>query len=203
MLENIMMYDQFAAIMGVIAGIISLAGFVPYILSIFRGETVPNCATWWIWTLNGTIIGSAYFFATSDLGAIWVPLSYILGPLFISILAIKYNDKEYLSRLDMVCLISAFISLILWGLSQSPLLALFFLLVIDILGAIPTYIKSYYDPLSENLVAWLIFSLGNILNLFSVTHWDLGSATYPIYLALMASTITYTVIIGRRRIKHN
>lgn len=194
------MYEIIAASIGVVAGLITLGGFIPYILSIFKRETIPNCASWWIWTVIGIIVGSAYYVATDNYYPIWVPLSYIIGPLFVAILSLKYGEGEYLGKLDIFCLIGALVSLLLWVLSQSALVALCFLLIIDIFGAIPTFIKSYYYPLSENLTAWLLFSFGSILNLFSITQWDFASVAYPIYLAIGAAAITLTNLIGRQQI---
>jgi len=36
--------------LGIIAGIISVFAFFPYVISIFKRKTIPNRITWWIWS---------------------------------------------------------------------------------------------------------------------------------------------------------
>ncbi len=44
---------------------------------------------------------------------------------------------------------------------------------IDATGAIPTLIKSYYEPETEDFTAWLIFFIANTLQLIAIQDWNL------------------------------
>src|SRR5690242_18066463 len=68
------------ALLGALAGALSLLGFMPYIVEIVQGKTRPNRATWWIWTVVGAMLSASYY-ASGSPHAIWVPLSYVVGPL--------------------------------------------------------------------------------------------------------------------------
>lgn len=48
------------AVLGIAAGIVSIAGFIPYVASVFRGETKPNRASWWIWAVVGSVLFAGY-----------------------------------------------------------------------------------------------------------------------------------------------
>ncbi|EKD71766.1 MAG: hypothetical protein ACD_46C00103G0007 [uncultured bacterium] len=178
-------------IIGIIAGILALAGYIPYIISILRGKTKPNRASWFIWALVGGLLAFSYF-AEGDPHAIWLPIGYFIGPFITAVLSIRYGYSEW-TRLDTFCIIAALISIIPWVLSQDAILTLIINVIIDAAGAIPTLVKSYYEPETEDFTAWLIFFIANTLQLFAITIWNL-SAIYPIYLFFLAGIITYFIV---------
>ena len=183
------------AVAGKVAGIVSLVAFVPYILAILRGETKPNRATWWIWTVVGFMLGASYFSSGAN-HTIWVPVSYIIGPLATAILSIKYSEGGW-TRFDKCCLLGAGVSMVLWWMFSSPLIALIINLFIDFMGALPTIRKAYYEPESEDRTAWTLFFAGNTTNLFAVESWTFAIAVYPIYMFFGSGLITAFIFIRR------
>ncbi len=184
------------AVAGKVAGIVSLVAFVPYVLAVLRGDTTPNRATWWIWTVVGFMLGASYYSSGAN-HTIWVPASYIIGPFVIAILSIKYGEGGW-TRFDRGCLIGAAVSLALWWIFSSPIIALLINLSIDLLGALPTIRKAYYEPNGENRTAWALFFAGNTFNLFAVERWVLVIAIYPIYMFLGSGIITTLVFWPRK-----
>ncbi len=74
--------------LGMIAGIIAISGYIPYIYSILKGQTRPNRATWFIWTIVGGLLAFSYM-AEGDQHSIWLPLGYFFGPLITAILSLR------------------------------------------------------------------------------------------------------------------
>lgn len=175
---------------GELAGILSFIGFVPYIYGILNGKCVPNRATWFIWTVVGTVLCLAQFdISEFNLAALWVPLSYVLGPLTIFVLSLKYGVGGY-TKFDAGCLLISFLGLCVWVFLDWPLVALLINIGIDMVGAIPTIKKTYYEPRSESLNAWLFFVAANLINVnlaFGPGPWE--QVLYPIYLFLLSATI--------------
>ena len=62
---------EYKTILGIIAVIIALAGYVPYFRDIFRGKTKPHAFSWLVWA---SLTGIAFF------GQIFDILLYILSP---------------------------------------------------------------------------------------------------------------------------
>lgn len=184
-----------AAVSGKVAGIISLIAFLPYILAILRGQTKPNRATWWIWTIVGFMLGVSYHSSGAN-HTIWVPVSYIIGPLIIAILSIKYGEGGW-TRFDRNCLLGAGVSVVLWWIFSSPFIALLINLFIDFMGALPTIRKAYNKPESEDRTAWALFFTGNTANLFAVEKWTFAISIYPIYMFLASGMIMALVFIRR------
>jgi hypothetical protein len=179
----------------VIAGALSLCGFVPYWWAIWQGKTQPNRATWWIWTIVGIAIALSYRAAGAS-STMWVPITYAIGPFCTTLLAIKFGEGGW-TRLDRTCLLGAAIGLILWGVYRSPHLTLSINIAIDFLGALPTIRKSVRDPYSEDLLSWILFGLGSIVNLLAIDRWE-WHAVYPIYIFLVTTTICGCIWQGRR-----
>lgn len=180
---------------GGVAGIVSAAGFVPYIVAVITKRARPNAATWFIWTLVGTILGASCWTAGAR-ASIGVAVTYAAGPLVTTIVALKYGDRSF-SRLDVACLAAALGSLVLWTLSGDPLVAMGLNILIDILGAIPTLRKAWYEPGSEDKLSWGLFAAGNAINLVAIESWTLTGALYPVYLFLLTSMIA--AFVARRR----
>lgn len=183
---------EITAIAGKVAGIVSLVAFLPYIVAIMRGKTTPNRATWWIWTIVGFMLGASYYSSGAN-HTIWVPMSYIIGPLVTAILSIKYGEGGW-TRFDRACLFGAAVSAVFWWLFSSPLVALLINLFIDFLGALPTIKKAYYKPETENKLAWTLFIIGNTTNLFAIETWSFAIAVYPIYMFFGSGTIAALVL---------
>ncbi|MFA6365385.1 MAG: hypothetical protein WCW78_03215 [Candidatus Paceibacterota bacterium] len=86
------MYD-IKAVFGVLAGLFSIASYVPYIRSILnpKGGTKPNRASWFIWAgVSGIIAVSSY--ASGARETIWVPIGYVIGSSIIALFSIKYGE---------------------------------------------------------------------------------------------------------------
>ena len=142
----------------------------------------------------------SYYEAGAPPIALIVPVIYALGPLVIAILALKYGVLGF-NRFDICCLLSAIIALILWIVTEDPLLALGLNMGVEFLGTLPTLRKVYYYPKSENLTAWILFLLGNALNLAGLPIWSFVVLSYPSYLFIMSSVVTGLIAWGLYRVR--
>lgn len=180
---------------GIIAGVLAIAGYIPYIYTTIKGKTQPNKATWFIWTLVGGLLAFSYM-AEGDAHAIWLPLGYFLGPLITAILSLRYGYATW-TKIDVICIIAALISIIPWVLSKDATMTLLFNVLIDASGAIPTIIKTYREPETEDLTAWVVFFVANTLQLFAISNWLNWSVTYPIYLFFLAGIMVLFIVKGK------
>lgn len=176
-------------IVGWVAGAVSFLSFIPYILAILRGETTPNRTTWFIWTVVSTISLLSYNASGAD-HTIWFPISDAVAPFIILILAIKHGEGGW-TRLDQTCLIMAGLSVFVWWFSGSAFIGLCMNLVADAIGAVPTVIKAYRRPASEDHIAWLIVFLATAMNLGAIEDWhSISIVVYPVYMFFNIGIIT-------------
>lgn len=169
--------------LGILAGIISFGAYLIYIRSIIKGESKPNRATWFIWTFMGLVLAVSYYFSGAR-NTIWAPIVEFIGPLLISLLAIKYGEGGLRDKTDLLCLGGAFISIVLWLIFDSPVLALVINLAIDAFALIPTIKKSFLRPQGENFWAWLGTGVGDTVNLFAIEKATFGVVVYPVWMLI-------------------
>lgn len=181
------MPHSFAEGMGVLAGLVCVAAFPIYIRAILRGETKPNRASFFIWTLTGLLLLESYHAAGAD-ETLWVAWVYFIGPLIIWLLSLKHGVGGW-SPLDRVCLTLALLSAVLRLSVASPEAALGFNIFIDVLAAIPTLKKSWLKPEEEDLPAWGFAASGSFLNLFALTSFAPAIVAYPLYAVLINGSI--------------
>ncbi len=187
---------EIASIAGKLAGIISLAAYAPYIRSILRKETKPNRASWIIWAIVSTIIALSYREAGASY-AFLAPIGYVIGSTIVFILSIRHGVGGW-TPFDRRCLIGAAISLVLWWAFNSPMSALLINLFINLLGTLPTLKKVWYQPETESKVAWSLFSLGTLINLFAIEKWIFSMAVYPVSMLFLVGMVTVPVLWTKR-----
>jgi hypothetical protein len=176
------------SIIGVLAGIIALLGFVPYALSVLRGTTQPSIASWVIWTALGAVTSASYLYSGSA-SSWWVTVSYAIGPCVILLLSLRVGTFSW-DKLDSLYILFAVLGLVWWWISGVAATAQAVSVIVDMLGAVPTLKKCWRDPDSEDPVAWWVFFAAGVLNLFAVENWSFASGLYPVYtLGIAAATL--------------
>lgn len=189
--------DSTKELLGLCAGVLSFAGYAIYIYSTLRGQTKPNRATWWILTLVGIMIATSYY-SEGAKNTMWVPVSYVVGPLLVASLSLRYGESGW-EKLDVWCLSAAGASALIWYFYQSPFTVLVVNIIMDFVALVPTIRKSYLRPDSEDALAWTIESSAGVLNVLALESWAFRLAFYPMYLLLINSLVTALLLRGKIR----
>ncbi len=184
---------------GIIAGLVTLAAYIPYIKGILERKTRPNRATWWIWAVLAIVIAASYRFS-GGIDSGWIAIGNAFGTSLIALLSLKNGEGGW-TRLDQGCLLGAFIGIVAWALTNNPVIALIIATGADMLGAVPTIKKSYFEPEGENSSAWAIFLIGYTVNLFAMVEWSFALAFYPVYVFLLSAAMVYLLVFRKRDIR--
>ena len=179
-------------LLGILAGLISFIAYVPYILSIIKKETRPSRSSWWIWSLVGLMILFSYY-SIGARSTIWVPVVFFICPLVVAILSLLFGEGKSLNNADKICLLGTTISILLWIIFKSAQIALFVNIFIDFLGFLPTFQKTFFNPLHENKISWILFFIGSILNIMAVKDLSSSIIVYPIYMLVMDTVMLYLI----------
>lgn len=163
--------------LGLLGCVVAIAAFVPYIRDTVRGTTRPNRATWWIYTVVGCL-GTASAYQAGARWTLLVAATYAVLSLVVALLAIRRGEGGW-SRLDQGCIATAALSLVLWQITGNPLLAVVLNSLADIAGSVPTMIKAWRQPSSENRLSWTLFLVANSFALAATVEWTFGEALYP------------------------
>lgn len=184
---------------GYISGFLLLISFIPYLIAIFKGEAKPERASWLLWT----ILGGISFFSLLSEGAtnsLWLPGVQAIGDALIFILSIKYGLGGLMKR-DKIALAAAGMSLLLWYFTKEASVALVFAIIIDGAGAVLTMIKSYEEPITEPMSAWVLTCLGGFIGIFAVGNWQPIFIIFPLYIFVANLAIIISILLGRKNKK--
>jgi hypothetical protein len=188
----------YQALLGGLATIIAFFSYIPYFKDIFAGKTKPHVISWFIW---GLLTGIGFLGQISDnagAGA-WVTgfTACICFGIFVAALR---NGEKCITRTDWLCLVAAGISLSLWYFTKTPLLSLILITVVDALGFIPTFRKSYVKPFEETLSTYFLSGLKYIIALFALSNFSILTSLYPISLIIMNWLFIGVVVMRRRQL---
>ena len=166
-------------LLNVIAAVLFIAGFVPYIYTVVRGSTKPSKASWVIWASLDLLTAAAMFASGSLNGQI---VGAVAGAWTVAILSLLYGERGW-TPLDKVCLLGGGIGIVLWLTMGSPIPAIITAMVVLAVGGIPTVVATWKDPRRENRLAWTLFWLSCLCAVLAVPRWTLEDALQPINFA--------------------
>ena len=182
----------------VVAIILTIVAFFPYIRSILNNEIKPHVFSWVIWGITTFVVFLAQLEDDGGVGAWPIGVSGIIT-IFIAILAYVKRADIAITRTDWLFFIAAISSLPLWYLTSDPLSAVIILTVVDVLGFGPTIRKAYIFPFSESLLFFSLFATRNIIVIMALDNYSITTVLFPAVIAL-ACLLLNTMIIIRRRV---
>lgn len=174
-----------------------VAGSFPYVVDVLKKKTKPERASWFIWT----ILGSIAFFSQLAKGAtnsLWMNGLDTVAVVAIFVLSLR-NGKGGLMKRDVAALVFALIGLILWYFTKEASIALFIVITIDLVGSILTVVKTCEDPESETLISWILFGLSGLLSAISVGSFNLTLLSYPVYILIANWSVVVAIVWGKRK----
>ncbi len=176
-----------------ISFLISFFGYFFYFKDIFRGNTRPNMVSWIVW-MSAPFIG-VYLQLKAGAGLSVVPVFLAgFGPfLVVAISAIRKNTFWHVTKLDIWCGIFALLSLIFYVLTRNPGLAIIFAITGDGLAAVPTIVKSWKFPETENSGAYFPGVINGILGLLVIREWKFAVYSFNIYLIVTCLIIIFFI----------
>jgi hypothetical protein len=167
--------------LGQYAGLIALISIIPYARDVICGRTKPERASWLIWAVLTTIAAVAQR-AEGANETLWFSAVTAAGFWSVFILSIKFGVGGLAGR-DLKALSVAAIGLVLWWLTDQPLVAIFIVIAIDCLALVLTFIKNVELPQSETEITWLLESAASILAVFAAKSTDWRVIIFPAFVA--------------------
>lgn len=180
---------------------VQLVGIWSYIKDTVRGDAKPNRVSWLLWSI-APLIGTAA--AISD-GVTWEVLPVFMsgfGPLLVFIASfVNKNSYWKLEKFDYWCGALSLLALVLWWVTKIPEVAILFAILSDGLAAVPTLIKSWKYPETENAGPFTAGLFNSLTSFAAVKMWNFSSIAFPIYLVFI--NISIALAIYRRKIFKN
>lgn len=184
--------------LGIIATIMALVSYIPYLRNMLSGKTKPHAFSWLVW---GVLTAVAFLGQVSD-GAgpgAWVTGFTAFVSFFIFITALKTGEKD-ITKTDWLSLVGAGVAMLLWWATSDPLIAVVLITLIDALGFYPTFRKSYSKPHQETAITFAISSLKFIIAIIALDNLTPVTWLYPASLVLMNGVFVIMLIIRRKQV---
>jgi hypothetical protein len=184
-------------ILGILAGLVVVVGTMPYLRDILRLETKPSRATWGLLTALLLIT----LFVQGDLGSGWarvLTIGEIIATGSVFILSIKYGVGGA-ERVDKLCYVLWAVMVLCWLALNRPLLALHFAVLADLIGMIPTFIKSWKSPHEESINVFAASALSGFIAIFAAETLSYRSILFPLYLFIVNLSVVGLLIISNRK----
>lgn len=172
--------------------VIALISPIIYAKAIFKGEAKPHRTTRFV-LLTITALSTLTLFAQQDTVAIWLAGVSTVQAVFIFVLSLKYGMGGY-AKSDIACLVVAVVGILLWQITDNPALGLYFAILADFTGMVPTLIKTYKLPHTEIYLFFLLDVFAGFFSLMAVKQWTAAAVSFPLYIMLINLTMVFLVL---------
>ncbi|NLF88880.1 hypothetical protein GX563_08675 [Candidatus Bathyarchaeota archaeon] len=177
-----------------VAAAFSLLAALAYIRSMFKGHAKPNRVTWLMWSVAPFVATAASVSMGADLAAVPV---FMAGFAPFMIFVASFLSKEAywkLSPFDYACGAFSALAVILWFLTNDPILAIVLSIIADALAAAPTVIKAWHEPKTESIWPFLIGTLSPFTSFLAASTWSFSELSFPSYLISINLLLVYLIL---------
>lgn len=188
----------YKVLISIAAVALAFIGYIPYVYNILKKKTTPHSFTWLISTISGFTLYALQVFGGGGIGA-WSLLAASIICLVIFILSLRIGDKD-ITRSDIIFLILALISLVLWLVVKQPILSLLLLNTVEILGFVPTVRKSWNNPYSETLFLYEICIVRHGISILALQQFNILTVLTPALWTIVNIVITVILVIRRNEV---
>jgi hypothetical protein len=163
--------------------IINGIGTLSYVVGTLRGKIRPNKVTFFVWSIAPFVAYLAQISQHVGVQAL-MTLSVSIFPMSV-FLASFLNKQAYwqLNKRDVVCGLLSLAGLLLWYLTKVSNVAIAFSLLSEGLATLPTAVKAYHYPRTEQAWPWLASTISGVLTLVTITTWNFAHFAFPMLYA--------------------
>lgn len=190
---------QYKIFLGYLAIIITFAAYVPYFRNIFNGKTKPHAFSWLVWALITAIAFAAQIVEGGGAGA-WVTGATTALCMTVFALSIFKGQKTF-DTFDWAAFALAIAGIVLWRITNQPLLAVIMVTLADAMSSVLTFRKAFYRPQEETMSLFALESFKWIIAIIALQSLTLSTWLYPASLVLTNGAIALMILIRRKQLK--
>jgi hypothetical protein len=177
--------------------VLNLCGSGVYALRTLRGSVRPNPVTWLLWALAPGVGFAAQVARHVGLPAL-TTLSVGLGPLLVFLCALSRPGFRSTrpNPAELCCVVLSLGALAGWWITTDPNTALALSILADGCAAVPTLVKCYRHPETEDRTVYVLMALSAALTLATLPAWTFTAAGFSCYLLTLCGTLL--ILLCRR-----
>jgi hypothetical protein len=178
----------------IISAILALISPIVYARAIFKGDARPHRVTRFVLMVI-SVLTLASIFARHDYVAIWLAAATAIQAIFLFLLTLKYGMGGS-SKVDIACLVIALSGIVLWQITNQPILGLYCAIGADFMGMIPAILKTYKNPETEVWSFFAIDLVAGALTVIATTDLTIQNFSYPVYILLINAVMVAIILKG-------
>ena len=180
-----------------IGAVVTFAAGVGYAVDTLRGRVQPNRVTWFVSGVTAWIACAGQVLQGVGLGAV---LTFAVAVVPTLIVAASFADRDgywRTTRLDLVCLALAGAAVVVL-LTSAGDLAIAMGITARGLGALPTVVKAWRAPRTEQTTVYAAGVFGALCTLVAAPEWTFRTVGFALYFLAFCSVMTVLVRRGSR-----
>jgi energy-converting hydrogenase Eha subunit A len=184
-----MISDKFV----ILGALFNLYGTFSYTIATLKGRTKPNRVSWFMWALAPLIAFAAEINKGVGLQSL---MTFMVGFGPLVVFSVSFLNKKSiwkLGKFDFICGGLSLLGLVLWLTTREGDVAIALSIVADALAALPTLVKSYTTPESENSVAFSASAISAGITLLTIDKWTFANYGFPVYIFLICVLLTVLI----------
>lgn len=181
-------------IAGLAIGLVLFA-YIPYMVETVKGKVAPHPFSWLIWAMSATAI---FFLQTangSGTGA-YGTAAVALCAAAIFVLAFRSN-KVKIRPLDVISLVLALLGIVIWIFVDQPAISIAILLVVEVIGFVPTYLNGWRHPYKDSMTLWTVNSVRHGLGIAAIQNYNMITLINPLVWIVLCTVYLSTLAYRR------
>ncbi|MFA7310147.1 MAG: hypothetical protein WC050_04560, partial [Candidatus Paceibacterota bacterium] len=122
-----------------------------------------------------------------------------IGTFCVTLVALRLGEK-HIRKVDWLSFGCALFAIVLWLITDTPLVAVVIAAIINFLAMFPTFRKSYSNPFQESTSIWILDVIRFSIGIVALESLNLTTALFP--SALVFGNVLLIVMILVRRRQH-
>ncbi len=190
--------QEFFAVLSLVIGFCT---FVPYFVEMAKGTARPHIFTWITWSL---VTGIGFFVSLTSGGGAGA-FVFGLQSALCAVVAVYalFRGEKYITRLDRFAFTGALLAIVIYVFTRQVILSVLLATLIDCLGYVPTFRKSFNAPLSEPVLTYTFSGLSFFFSIFALQEFQFTTLFFPLVLVLMNASLVTFLLVRRRALTRN
>jgi hypothetical protein len=182
---------------GVIAVVLAVLNYLPYLIGSLRGTITPHIFTWALWFILTSVAFFAQLTSGGGIGA-WATGTTALILFLIALVSLR-SGFGYIRTFDWLALTGAFGSIILWVITSDPFWSVILISVIHSVCFLPTFRKGYITPHRESITAFILTILKYAAAIIAMESYSVETILFP--ATIMTTSFLFITMVEFRRLR--
>jgi hypothetical protein len=159
----------FISLIGVLSGIVQIAGYFIYLRHVTAGNVRPNTASWSIWAFGAVLESLSYLYLAQDIFKSILPIACALCAVLFFIYCIFKGHFGKISKFETAIVIIDIVITLVWYITSSPLIANILFIITAVISFVPIIIHVFKNPKNEAAPPWIIWTIAYGLQIITVS----------------------------------